>query len=500
MNDLKSIISTFSVEEQQRFVTYLEKNNKRKDVKNIKLFKLLSKNELSSAEICLSLYGSSKKDAYHALRKRLYQSLLHFTANKSLLEESSVENVVIKYILGARFFLQQKQYVPAYKILIKAEILATEHHLFALLNEIYNLQIQYAVNYPDANLDTLIAKFSQNKERHLLEEKLNIVYAKLKQSLSAITYKGKIIDFEKLITSMFNAYNININQTMSFKSLYQLMSIVSFSALTTKDYFRVEPFLIKTYNSIIKYKTEERQPFYHIQILYMIANTYFRNKKFTSSVEYLNLMELEMLKHQKKYFNTFSLKHQLLLALNLNFTNKQEAAITTLLPVLKKKHDDIESVLDIHLCLIMFYFQKHEFKKALGIFSKFYHTDKWYIEKAGIDWVLKKNLTEILLHIELKNIDLVESRLLSFKRNYYQYLKDTNQQRAITFIELAMQVYRNPENITSETFRKTIKSSFEWVGSKKEDIFIMSFYAWLKSKLIKGDIYTTTLEVISDAH
>ncbi len=496
MNDLTRIISSFSTEERQRFVYFLEKNNKRNDTKNIALFKLLLNNNLESKDICIKLYGSHKKDAYHALRKRLYQSIINFTANNRLLEESSIENNVIKYILASRHFLQQKQYAPAYKILNKAEILAQEQHLFVLLNEIYHTQIQYAVHNTSLNLDELIDKFNNNKNKHLLEEKLNIVYAKLKQTLNAITYKGEIIDFEDILNSLFKEYQINLNENISFKSLYQLLSIVSFSAFASNDYLRIESFLVRTYNSIISYKNEEKQPFYHIQILYMIANTYFRNKKFKQSNHYLNLMHSEMLKQQKKYFNTFNLKHKLLLSLNLNFSGKQDEAINILTPIINKKHTDIESLLDIHLSLIMFYFQKEAFTKALNIFSKFYHSDKWYSEKAGIDWVLKKNLTEILLHIELGNIDLIESRLLSFQRNYYKYLKGSNKERAITFLELVKRYYKNPEEVTFEKFYNIVESSFEWISPEREDIFVMSFYAWLKSKMIKKPIFETTLEVI----
>ncbi|TYA75000.1 hypothetical protein [Seonamhaeicola marinus] len=499
MNDLNTIISTFSIEDKQRFLGYLEKNNKRHDVKNVKLFKLLSSNKLSSKEICHTLYGSANKDAYHALRKRLYQSILNFTANSSLEEESSIENQIIKYILASRFFLQQKQYNPAFKILYKAENIAKEHHLFVLLNEIYNLQIQYANHNNAINLDELIIKFETNKKKHVIEEKFNIIYARIKATLNDITYGKKIVDIEHLLNTLFKEYNVDINESMSFKSLYQLMSMVSLSALATKDYFTIEPFLVKSYNSIITYKNKERQPFYHIQILYIIANTYFRNKKFGASLEYLHLMHSEMLKQQKKYYNTFLLKYHLLLSLNLNFSNKQEEAIELLKPLLSKKHTDIESLLDIHLSLIMFYFQNNELKKALNIFAKFYHTDKWYVEKVGIDWVLKKNLAEILLHIELGNIDLVESRLLSFQRNHYVYLKDTQQDRAITFIELVKRIYKKPEIATSNAFKETIMNSFEWVDSTKEDIFVMSFYAWLKSKVEREHIYKTTMSIINDS-
>ena len=48
MNDLNHIVSTFSKEDQKRFISFLEKNNKRSDTKNIQLFKHLLKDELST--------------------------------------------------------------------------------------------------------------------------------------------------------------------------------------------------------------------------------------------------------------------------------------------------------------------------------------------------------------------------------------------------------------------------------------------------------------------
>ena len=48
MTDLNAIVSTLSSEDEQRFVNYLEKKNKRNDTKNIQLFKLLAENQLTS--------------------------------------------------------------------------------------------------------------------------------------------------------------------------------------------------------------------------------------------------------------------------------------------------------------------------------------------------------------------------------------------------------------------------------------------------------------------
>ncbi|MEW4924402.1 hypothetical protein [Algibacter sp. 2305UL17-15] len=492
MNDLNSIVSAFSKEEQQRFITYLEKKNKRSDTKNTQLFKLLKDGNLNSEDICFKLYGSPNKAAYHALRKRLFQSIISFSANSSLEDENSIHMEIIKYILAARNYLQQKHYKTAYKILNKAEGIALEHHLFALLNEIYHTQIQFAHACPSIDLDELISKFNSNKEKHQLEAHLNIAYSKIKHRLA----HDDTSDFQTILKNTLEEFNLDIIDKLSFKALYQLISIVSVSAFATNGYLKIESFLISSYTSIASYKDREKQPFYHIQILYLIANTLFRNKKFDDSQFYLKLMNEQMLQQKGKYQNTFQLKYHLLLSLNYNFTNKQDTAISLIRPFLKTKHPDIESLLDLHLSLVMFYFQKEDFKSAHHILSKFYHSDNWYTEKAGVEWVIKKNLIELLLHIELGNIDLVASKLLSFKRNHYNYLKSIDQHRVITFLELVNVYYKNPENVGLIEFQTLVETSFDWIEPQQEDIFVMSFYAWLKSKMHKESIYFTTMELI----
>ena len=143
--------------------------------------------------------------------------------------------------------------------------------------------------------------------------------------------------------------------------------------------------------------------------------------------------------------------------------------------------------------------QKSDFKSAKTIFSKFYHTDKYYIEKAGKEWVIKKNIAEIILYIELGELDLIESRLLSFKRSYFDYLKKINQERVIIFINLITSYFKNPEKATSNGFKIKVENAFIWVNEKQEDIFVMSFYAWLKSKIESKPLYETTLALIERA-
>lgn len=496
MNKLNSIISSFSLDEQQSFIQFLDKKNKRKDAKNIQLFKLLTQDNLSSKDIHATLYKTKSTDAYHALRKRLFQSIIEFLANSSLEEENSIDLQVIKYIIVARSLLLRKQHKLAFKILDKAEIIAKEHHLFSLLNELYHTKIQYAYSNSFIDLEITIKNFNKNKKDLALEDQLNIIYAKIRQSLSTITPNNEAIDFKTLLTNTLNEHNISLNESMSFKSLHQLVTIVSFSAFITNDYYKIEAFLIETYNQIITHKDKEKQPFYHIQTLYLIANTLFRNKKFESSLIYLNMMHEKMMLNRKKHYNAFKLKYHLLKSLNLNYSNKQQEAITILENAITIKHQDTETLLDIYLSLMMLYIQNTQYKKAARLFSKFYHTDTWYINKVGYEWTIKKNLIEIILHIELENLDLVESRLLSFKRKYYSYLKEINQERVITYLNFVETYYKNPEKVTSNTFKDKVENSFEWIEAQREDIFVMSYYAWLKSKMENQSLYQTTLELV----
>lgn len=493
---LKSIIETFNPEDQQKFIAYLQQKNKRRDTKNIQLFKLLVKSELSSKDICKQLYKTEKSNAYHALRKRLFQSLIDFTANKNLDDENSIDIQIIKYILASRTYLLQKNYDIAYKILDKAERLADEHLLYPILNEIYHTKIQYAPNFPKANLENLIIKQKENQDKHQLEDQLNIVYAKLKSVLNSISYEGKVINFESKLQDILKSSNIELSESLSFKSLYQILTIANISALVTNKYFEIEDFVLKSYSILKDKKETNKQLYYQIHIVYIIANTLFRNKKFEASLKYIDEMN-ELMKLKKGiYQKEFILKKTLVEALNNNYLNNQDKAIQQVEIVIKKKHNDIESLLDLHLSLLMFYFQKEDFLKAKLILSKFYHTDNWYIEKAGIDWVIKKNIAELLLYMELQEDDLLYSRLKSFKRRYTKYLKEINQSRILTFLNYAEQFYRNSEIIKDQKFSEQLKTTFEWTNVELEDIFVISFYAWLKNKVEQDKLYQTTLKLI----
>ena len=140
-------------------------------------------------------------------------------------------------------------------------------------------------------------------------------------------------------------------------------------------------------------------------------------------------------------------------------------------------------------------FVKSNFKEALKVYREFYHSDSWYIQKMGNIWVVKKNLLELIILIELDELDLVESRLKSFRKKHRVRLIEYNESRVLEFVKLISIFYYKKQDIYSEEFKLKVDELLK-IKSKEEDVFTLSFYAWLKSKLNNSELYATCLEYI----
>ncbi|MDO1499695.1 hypothetical protein Q2T40_06065 [Winogradskyella maritima] len=488
---LRHIIKAFSPQDKADFISFVTKKNKRGDTKNVSLFKLLHETDLKSKQITDKLYGNHKVNAYHALRKRLFSSLIDFKANKSLQGENSVDIQIIKYLLAARTFLLQKEFKTAYYILDKAEELAQSHLLYPILNEIYHTKIQYAYGNPSIDIVELIEKQKSNSKKHQQEDALNLVYAQVQISLNKSRKEGEIIDVQSLIQNSLHTNQLSLNESLSFKSLYQLLSLFNISAFVTNDYLSVESFALKTYD-IIESKPEiNKQLFYQINCLYIVANVLFRNFKFEKSLDFINKMEGLMMKNKKEFEKEFILKSTLIKALNYHFSGQADKAIAEINSVHGINQHDKEAYLDLELCRFMIYMQIENYDMARTISSKLFHTDDWYISKAGVDWVMKKNLTELFLYHELDEDDIFSSRLKSFKRKFKADLSRTENTNLRHFLKLLEKL--NKVNFGyKEEIKHNLNELMTVSSNKNSDIFEISFYSYFVAKIEQKPIYETT--------
>ncbi|MEZ0129177.1 hypothetical protein AB9T88_05115 [Flavobacterium sp. LBUM151] len=320
----------------------------------------------------------------------------------------------------------------------------------------------------------------------------------MRRELAAIHHESRIVDFQALIKNTIETYGISLKQGLTFKSLYQILFIANEYASINNNYSLIQPFVVKSYRFISKKADlSDKHLYYHIYILYFIANFYFRNGQFTESSIYLNSMFAELKKQSDKYYQRFCLRYFLLLSFNENylgnFQNAIEIAEKSL--TLNKKTDPNDSN-DIRLMLIVFYIQQNAGRNAVKEMAKLNHTDSWYEKKMGMEWTIKKCLVEILLHIQEEKTELAISRIKSFKRRYKKYLLTVDEERVVQYLSFTEQYVMKPEIIKTEKFQKTIENFIITSQNGPKDILIMSFLAWLLAKVRQKPIYETTLNLL----
>nr|WP_322624955.1 hypothetical protein [uncultured Flavobacterium sp.] len=495
MNAIPEMISLMNEEDKKDFNAFLRKKNKRDDVKNIRLFKMIETDDIIGEK---KLYkGQNNNDAYHALRKRLHDSLVQFMANRTFENATGEAHDVLRLLVVSRFFLEHSLTKTAFKCLAKAEARALPLEQFSLLNEIYLTRIQYAHLNPAEDLHGLMEKFRNNQVQMQREAQLNIGYALLRRELHDIHLKGKVVDFRTFVMGTIKQLGVSLNEVLTYKSLYQMLFIANEYATMNHNFTLVEPFVKRSYEFIeAKKDSGDGQLFYHIYIIYFLANINFRNHRFDESQSYLARMAALMQRQGSRYHSRFHLRHQLLTALNLHFSGKAKEALAIAEKALKSagKKADPHDVNDLRACITMFLVQ-HRDKASVKYMAQFTHTDAWYEKKLGMLWTIRKALLEILLHAQFENEELALARLKSFKRRYKKYLEQVNEQRVMEFALMVERSILRPEIVQHPDFKSGILSIMN--PAIKEDIFVISFLGWLIAQAEKKTPYEAALELVN---
>lgn len=493
MDSILELTNLLNSTEKKLFRQFLQQKNKRTDVKNLHLLDLIETDDIDGLN---KLYKDEKnKDAYHALRKRLQDNLLLFLSQKTFESNHSEAYNALRLLVVGRFLLENDIVKIAFKCLNKAERLAEHLEQFNLLNELLLLKLQYAHLQDTEDLEALTARFRQNQLHMQREAKLNMAYAFLRQELQQIHLKGKIVNLSALIIKTIRKYKISLQDLMTYKSIYQILFIANEYAGIQQNYGLIERYINRT-NQFIQDQIYKKQSnlFYHISILYFLANFHLRQKNFAGSASYLKEMMDLMLK-DGRYHTLFYLRHQLLSALNLFFTGFAEAAVTLLQEALSNtkhtsKPEDIE---DLRICLTMFLALCND-RRSLKQLSSLARTDAWYEKKMGMLWTIRKHLMEILIHAQFSNIELAMSRLNSFRRRYKKYLLKTSEERVLLYLRLVERFLLKPDVIFETAYKNAVLKQLD--SPENKDIFTLSFIAWLIAGWEKKTAYNVVLTLV----
>jgi hypothetical protein len=152
----------------------------------------------------------------------------------------------------------------------------------------------------------------------------------------------------------------------------------------------------------------------------------------------------------------------------------------------------------MHLNLSIYYFQEENYKKANQCFLSLPSSHARLVKKMGREWVLKKNLIELIAQYELKNYDLARNKLKSIEKNFADMLAQSLFQNVKAYLYFIRQMLDKPHAKPDQLFAQT-DELFSFDPIAEEDLQEIRFYAWLKAKLLEKKYQEVLEELISRA-
>ncbi len=497
MDLLTPLISNLSAEERNEFRLYLKRVSK--SAVEPKLFDVLvSGKELTSREIAAKFYNPINMNAYHGLRKGILQQLYSYIVMKRGNAEAQSDGGIFGMISMGQFMLEKNAYQLAEYYLLKAEKAAIQNYQYATLETIYRLLVSNARNF-EISLQEYIEKWKLNEENYGIYRKLIVQSAELHAKIEDARLNGTRVDAQQMIDTILENLNFSSSEANNPAFLHTVFQLARSAFASTKEFNKLEPFLIRLYKRL-----EENAAFgasdsdYQLSFLFMIAHTLYRNRKFKEAEEWNNRLGERM---PKKGYRSSALypKYISLKAAIASYTGRNELAIEIMEDALRGKYRIPlgKERFNIQLNLAVYYFNASEFRKANKVLLALGHSDVWLEQKLGKEWRFKKNMIELIVQYELGNFELSLQMVKKTQKNFESFLDTPSYQSAGLFLKFTALLITNPEIVNSVEFKDQVKQNKLGMNDMKADIQAVSFYAWLRSKVMKRPYAEVLMERIA---
>ncbi len=498
MDKLKTILSTLSSDEQRAFTRFLQRQKPKKNRKDEALLGLLLVDH--EVDIVKELYPAKPNPtAYHALRKRLMQQLRSFLMLQQIEDDPSAASTIMGHMSLARYLFNQRLDELAWSYLAKAEKLALSHEHHDLLHSVYQLQIEKLDRAFPGGIEELLEKMKHNRVRVDEDERANIACSLIAKQLQEVRQKGRHLDFDQTVQSVLEQYQLTEVVGKRPRLFFKLMKIARSAVLAKRDFNAFEPFIIAQYEHIeATYGFQQQYHAYRLELLYMIAHVLYRNKKFSASLLWLNKLIESAERYKKSHWSLFYPRVVMLKAANYTFLNESEKSVKLLKdflenPLIATRRQD---QLNAYFNLGINHFLRQEYSLAFRCGLNMPGSEKSQEREMGREWVLKKYLSELILQMELGNEDLVLKQIKMIEKQYGDLLLTEEYSKGKIFLGVVEKMIHQPALFQQPEIYDQIRQQFPIKTAEKEDLQEMSFYAWLKARLLDQNYYEVLLELV----
>jgi hypothetical protein len=498
MDDLRATLLSFSADDRKDLGRFIQRQGKaQKGRLDVRLFDLLlQQREYTTDELLPRLYSDEPNPvAYYALRKRLLSHITDFLLLRQRHQDPTAASSVRGQLTLAEYLFEAGVPRLAWSALRKAEKLAQNHEQYELLNTVYNLQIAQADNEHAEELTDIIRRRNLNKKAAEEEERAGIAHALIRQRLREARLRGRAGDaFNTIIQDVLREYDLQEAFARRPSLLYRLLAITRSAMLARGDFISFTPFAIRCYHLMEKrHGFTSAHRYYQLGLLYMIAHGLYRSRRFEESIAYLDQLRAVLYAEPRSYFADFYPKYTFLLAANYAFLRRNKDSIQLLEELLKSKEVGLgaRDELTARLGLGFHYFAEGQYQRTNRVLMSIGRTDRWCEQQMGLEWVVMKNIGEMLVQLEMGNHDLALNRVRAIERGLKERVEEgaTTYHYVLTYLRLVREIIENPDVVKSPEFVARVDKMPLNLPEEREDLQVLSFFGWLRARIAGRPYY-----------
>jgi hypothetical protein len=232
----------------------------------------------------------------------------------------------------------------------------------------------------------------------------------------------------------------------------------------------------------------------------MVAHAYYRNRRWEEAIGVLGEMETLIGSKTGQQVRQYFSRYILLKAAVKGYTGDTVGAAKMLSEALKssKSRLSLSDKLNMQINLAVYHFQAESYGKAASTLLSLNHSDAWLEKKMGKEWRMKKNLIEVIIQYELGNIEWALQKIKQIEKHFSEFLEQPFYQRARIFMGFIRELITSPESISRPAFAKKVEEANLALPGDREDIQAITFFCWLKSKMVRRAYYEVLLETVND--
>lgn len=517
MDDLRLTLQTLPPDDRRDLVQFIQWQRRKAGRQDLRLLELLlSAKEYRSEELIKKLYPTEPNPvAYYALRKRLLRHFTDFLLLRQRQHDATAATSVRGQLTLAQYLFGAGVPRLAWSLLRKAEKLAQDNEQYEPLNAVYNLQIQHA-NSPHADpLDAIIERRHRNKKAADEEERAAIADSLLRQRLRQARQHGRgAVPVDAILRNILVEYDLQEAFARSPSLLCRLLSITRHAMLVRGDFATFAPYIERCYGLMARrHGFAPAHRGYQLRLLYMLAHALYRSRRFAESVSYLEQGLAVLAAAPGRQFGEVGPRFTFLLAANYAFLRRNRDSINILEQALQARPALLPAdQLTARLQLSFHHFAEGSFAKANHTLISLDRTDHWLEQNLGLEWLLNHNLGEMLIQLELGNPDQALVRLRVIERRLHEQFPAAAAtaeapptplggpyHTVLTFLGFVREIIGHPAVARTPEFAARVARIPAFLSEEREDLQVISFFAWLKARVLGRPYYEVLLRLAGQA-